>query len=79
VVDAVVTVLLAAAAAGEEESSKTLFYVLGSLLAVFAVAIALLGISRHDSFPPTATAFRGVMAVSTLLVVAVLASAVLTS
>jgi hypothetical protein len=77
VLDAFVTVL--AAAESEEESSKTLFYVLGSILAVCAVVLSLIGISRHDSFPPTAAATRAVIGAAALLVIAVLASAVLTS
>jgi hypothetical protein len=32
---------------------ETLFYVCGGLLAVFAVVISAIGISRHDSFPPS--------------------------
>jgi hypothetical protein len=71
-------ILTFAAAEGSEEPSKTLFYVLGSILAAFAVAVAALGIVRHD-FPSTAGAARGVMALAALLVVCTMASAIITS
>ena len=71
-------ILTFAAAEGSEESSKTLFYVLGGVLAVFAVAVASLGIVRHD-FPSSQGAARGVMALATVLVLATMASAVLTA
>jgi hypothetical protein len=61
-----------------EEPSKTLFYVLGGLLAVFAVAVASLGIVRED-FPASRGAARGVMALAALLVLSTMASAVITS
>ena len=70
--------ILAAAEAEGEESSKTLFYVCGGLLAVFAVVISAIGISRHDSFPPSKGASRAVMGLAALLVVLAMASAVIT-
>jgi hypothetical protein len=71
--------LLSLAAVEEaEEPSKTLFYVLGGLLAVFAVAVASLGIVRED-FPASRGAARGVMALAAVLVLSTMASAVLTS
>ena len=70
--------ILAAAEAEHEESSKTLFYVCGGLLAVFAVAISAIGISRHDSFPPSKGAARAVMGLAGLLVLLAMASAVIT-
>jgi hypothetical protein len=65
-------------AAEEGEPSKFPYYVAGSLLAVFAVVIAVIGIARHENFPPTPGAARAVMGITVLLVVATMASAVLT-
>jgi hypothetical protein len=68
-----------AAEAVEEEPSKTPFYVLGGLLAVYAVAISFVGIRGYASFPGSKGARSGIMALSVALVVATMASAVLTS
>ena len=72
------TTLLATAAEGEEESSKTLFYVAGILLTVFALAIAAIGIRGHEHFPATSGAARAVMGLCALLVAFTMAAAVLT-
>ncbi len=72
------SIFMAAAEEGEE-SSKTLFYVTGALLAVFAVVISAIGISRRDTFPAGKGQARGVMALAALLVLAAMASAVITS
>jgi hypothetical protein len=61
-----------------EETSKTPYYVAGVTLAVFAVVISAIGISRHETFPPTKGASRAVMALAAILVAATMASAVLT-
>ena len=61
-----------------EETSKTLFYVCGGLLAAWAVVIAAIGIRAHETFPPSQGAARGVMAISVVLILAAMASAVLT-
>ena len=61
-----------------EEGSKTPYYVAGSALAVFAVIISLVGISRHETFPGSAGAARAVMGLALILVLATMASAVLT-
>ncbi len=71
--------LMAAAEAGEEESSKTLFYVMGSVLAVFAVIVSAIGIRAHETFPPSQGAARGIMTLASVLVALTLASAILTS
>jgi hypothetical protein len=71
--------LIAAAEAGEEESSKTLFYVMGGVLAAFAVVISAIGIRGHETFPPSQGAARGVMTLAAVLVVLTLAAAILTS
>jgi hypothetical protein len=62
----------------EEETSKLAFYLLGSLFAAWAVLLGAIGIMRHESFPPTAGAARGVMAISLLLMVGTVGSAILT-
>ena len=66
------------AAAEEAEPSKTPFYVAGGALAVWAVLLSAIGLTR-PSFPGTAAASRGVMALSALLVVAARAAAVISS
>ena len=71
--------LIAFAASEElEESSKTLFYVCGGLLAVWAVVVSAIGIRAHDNFPPTVSARNGVMAISVVLILCAMASAVIT-
>jgi hypothetical protein len=65
-------------AAEESEPSKVPYYVAGGLLAAFAVIVAAIGITRHENFPPTPAAARAVMGIAVLLVVATMASAVLT-
>jgi hypothetical protein len=71
------TILLLAAEEGPE-ASKTPFYVAGGLLAVWAVVVAALGLSRPE-FPRTQGAERGVMALSALLVALTMAASVITS
>jgi hypothetical protein len=61
-----------------EEASKTPYYICGIALAAFAVIISAIGISRHATFPPSPGAARAVMGLAVLLVVATMASAVLT-
>jgi hypothetical protein len=78
-VPAVLEAVLTFAATEGEESSKTAFYALGGLLVVFALAVAAIGISRHETWPGSRRTARGVMGLAALLVAAVLASAVLTS
>ena len=65
-------------AAEQSETSKTLFYVCGGLLAVWAVVLASIGL-RSPDFPGSSGAARGVMAVSVVLVVAAMAAAVITA
>jgi hypothetical protein len=72
------TLLILAAETAEEESSKTLFYVLGGLAALWAVALFALGM-RSPTFPGSPGAQRGVIAVSVLVVIGAMASAVLTA
>ena len=67
-----------AAEAAEHETSKTAFYVAGGLTALWAVCISLLGIARGHGFP-SAGASKGIMGVSAVLVVASMATAVITA
>lgn len=65
-----------AAETAEKEESETLFYIVGGLAALYAVIISVIGITQHD-FPRTQGAARAVFALSTLVVLAVMASTVL--
>jgi hypothetical protein len=65
-------------AAEEAEPSKTAFYVCGGLLASWAVVLGVLGL-RSPEFPGGASAARGVMTISAVLVVATMAAAVITA
>jgi hypothetical protein len=67
------SVLLLTAAA----SSKVPFYILGGALALWAVVLAAIGLSRPD-FPYDERGARGVMALSFVLIVGAIAGAVLT-
>jgi hypothetical protein len=64
---------------GGEESSKTLFYLAGGLLAVFAVVISVIGIRGIGSFPSNTGQARGVIGLAALLVLFAAASAVITA
>lgn len=64
--------------AAADSTSKTPFYVLGGLLAVWAVVVSALGINR-PGFPSGRGAQGAVMGLSVLLVVAAMASAVAVS
>jgi len=68
-------VLIAAETA--EESSKAAFYVAGGLLAVWAVAVSAVGITR-PSFPDTGSPARAVIAITVVLVLATMAAAAVT-
>ena len=61
------------------EPSKTLFYIAGALLVAFAIAVAAMGISRHETFPPSKAAARGIMGLAVILVAFAMASAVITA
>ncbi len=61
-----------------DEPSKTPFYICGITLVGWALAVAAAGI-RNERFASVPSVARGVMAVSAVLVVAAMASAVLTS
>ena len=70
--------LLLTAAEHGEETSKTPFYVAGIALTAFAVVVSALGIRAHGHWPSSAGAARAVMGLAVLLVVATLATAVIT-
>ena len=73
------TLIAFAAPRRAEESSKTLFYVCGGLLAVWALVVSAIGIRAHETFPSSQSAMRGVMAISVVLILLAMASAVITS
>ncbi|CAA9464158.1 MAG: hypothetical protein AVDCRST_MAG38-524 [uncultured Solirubrobacteraceae bacterium] len=70
--------LFAAAEAAQEGESHLPFYVLGSVLALWGVAVALLGMSRRHNFPASDRARNLVMLVTTVLVIGACGSAALT-
>jgi hypothetical protein len=61
----------------EAEPSKTPFYVFGGLLVVWAVVLSGIGMASA-SFPATATAKRGVIGLTALLMAGAMATAVIT-
>ena len=69
--------LLLAAVEEGVEASKTPYYVAGGLLVLFALSLGALGIVRED-FPSSRGATFGVLGVGSVLVLATMASAVLT-
>jgi hypothetical protein len=71
--------MLIFAAEEAHEKSHTAFYVAGGILAGYAVLISFIGIRGHANWPGNESAARGVMGLSALLVVAAMATAVLTS
>jgi len=70
--------VLAAEAAEEAEPSKTAFYVCGGVLAVWAVTLGFIGL-RSPDFPGGNSGQRGVIAITAVLVLAAMATAVITA
>jgi hypothetical protein len=70
--------VLAVLAAEHAEPSKAPFYIVGGALALWAVVLAAAGLSRPE-FPGSEAASRGVMAFSTVLVIAAMVAAVISS
>jgi hypothetical protein len=66
------------AAAEESEPSKVPFFICGGLFAVWAIVMFVVGM-RSQSFPGGQRGERGVLAVSTVLMVAAMATAVITA
>jgi hypothetical protein len=71
-------ILVFASSEGAEHSSKTLYYVLGGGLAVWAVLVSAVGIKRHADWPASQGALRAILAFSTVLVLGAMASAIIT-
>ena len=65
-------------AAEESEPSKVPFYLCGGALAAWAVILGALGL-RSPDFPGSGGAARGIMALSAVLMLAAMATAVITS
>ena len=69
---------LAAETAEHAEPSKTAFYVAGGVLAAWAVVLSAIGLTQPD-FPTSQGAARGVMAISSVLVLLAMVTAITTS
>ena len=69
---------LVLAAAEAEEKSKVPFFIAGGLLVCWALIMFALGM-RNQTFPGGQRGQRGVLAVSVVLVVAAMATAVITA
>jgi hypothetical protein len=65
-------------AAEEAEPSKTAFYLCGGLLAAWAVVLGFIGL-RSPEFPGNERTSRGVIAITSVLVLAAMATAVITA
>ena len=72
------TVLAAAEHGAEPEKSKTAFYIVGGALAVWAVTISAVGITRPE-FPDKPGPMRLVIVFSALLVIGAMTAAVATA
>ena len=73
------SLVTAASDASGGDTSKTAFYICGALLVIWAFVVTAIGISRHDDFPSSDGAMRGVMGISAVLVVLAMATAVATA
>jgi hypothetical protein len=69
---------LVLAADAEAEPSKTPFYIFGGLLVLWAVTMSGIGMSQA-TFPATAAVKRGVIALTALLVIGAMATAIITA
>jgi hypothetical protein len=75
----VLATLITFAAEEGAEPSKTLFYFAGGLLVAYAIILGVVGVTRHETFPPSSGATRGLMLLSAALVAFAMASAVITA
>jgi hypothetical protein len=64
-------------AESQDEPSKVAFYIAGALLVGFALVVSAIGI-RAETFPPSRGARTAVIGLGVVLVLATMASAVLT-
>lgn len=76
--DLLILATAAAAEAANEGESHLSFYLLGSALAAWGVAVALFGMSRRGSFPASTRGRNVVMLITTVLVIGACGSAALT-
>lgn len=60
------------------ETSKTAFYILGGVLALWAVILAGIGLSRPE-FPGGARGARGVIGLTLVMVILAIGAAILTA
>jgi hypothetical protein len=65
-------------AAEESEPSKAPFYIAAGLFAVWAVVLSFLGMTQPE-FPGSGGAARGVMLLSTVLMIGSMATAIITA
>ena len=70
--------VLATEAAEEAESSQAAFYIAGGLFALWAVVLGVMGLRRPE-FPTGDAGARGVMWISAILMIASMATAVITA
>jgi hypothetical protein len=71
--------LLLQAAEEAAEPSKTPFYVLASLLVVFALGLSVVGTLQHETFPPSRGVQRGLILLGVVLVAGTMATAIITA
>ena len=60
-------------------ASHVPFYLCGGALALWAVLVSAIGMRGHENWPASESVARGVMGISVLLVVAAMATAVITA
>jgi hypothetical protein len=71
-------IALLLAAEEEAEPSKTAFYICGGLLTLWAVVLSVIGMASA-TFPATAGAKRGVIALTAVFMAGAMATAVITA
>ncbi len=70
------TAILTFAAEEAHHGDATPFYIAGGALAAWAVLVSALGVAKHETFPSSNSGKAGVMAITTLLVLAAMVTAV---
>jgi hypothetical protein len=75
----VIEAIVMFAAEEAHKTSHTPFYIAGGLLALWAVLVSFIGIRGHENWPSSETAARGIMGISTVLVVLAMATAVISA